>query len=465
MQLQFKNRFSIIVGILLPIVTLIVVIIWRNAKDESKDPEKASSGAATHRAMPQTPFDSIELPPRVIKIGGIETARVTTPTRTRKLELRGSLAIDSNRLVNVSARFPGQIMEVATIDVPAVESAGNPPSPRKRPLSYTDHVTKGQRLAVLWSKDLGEKKSELIDAQARLKLDEVTLNRLKGLVQQGSISERSVREAERAVDVGEIAVRKAESTLRSWAIAEEEIARIRAEAERIHKNRGDERRDESDWARVDVIAPMNGTIVEKNITVGEIVDTNAGLFKIADMSAMSVWLHAYEEDLPYLRRLGLPIHADIRLPANPDLGVLAGTIDRIGDIIDPNEHMALLMGTVQNPDDILQAGQFVAATVEIWNEPDIVEISARALVDEGNDSYVFVQPDPDVPRFKCRKVFVVRRQHDVVYVRAHLDATQRKAGFQELQPDELVVSSGALELREDFLQQQAASGGEHRPAE
>ena len=55
---------------------------------------------------------------------------------------------------------------------------------------------------MLWSKDLGEKKSELVDAQARLKLDEITLSRLKTLVESGSIAERSVREAERAVDVG-----------------------------------------------------------------------------------------------------------------------------------------------------------------------------------------------------------------------------------------------------------------------
>jgi cobalt-zinc-cadmium efflux system membrane fusion protein len=391
-------------------------------------------------------------------MGGIETARVTRPTRLRTLELRGSLAFDSNRSVNVSARFPGQIMEVATVDEPAVQSPGNPTPVTKRPLSPTDHVTKGQRLAVLWSKDLGEKKSELVDAQARLKLDEITLSRLKTLVESGSIAERSVREAERAVDVGMIAVKKAERTLRSWAISDEEIARVKAEAELVHQRGNGEKRSETDWARVDVVAPMDGRIEEKNVTIGDIVDTNADLFKIVDMSVMSVWLHAYEEDLPYLRQLVRPIRADLRLPANPDLGVLEGTIDRIGDIIDPNEHMAFLVGSVKNEDGVLQAGQFVSATIKIRNEPDIVEIPTTALVDEDNNSYIFVQPDPKVPRFTCRKVFIVRRQHDVVYVRSQLSEDQRRKGLQELHADELVLSRGALELREDLLQQQSAAG-------
>ena len=349
-------------------------------------------------------------------------------------------------------------MEIATVNEPAAQSPGSPITPSsKRQLSYTDHVTKGQRLAVLWSKDLGEKKSELVDAQARLMLDQVTLTRLKSLVETGSIAERSVREAERAVNGGIIAVKKAERTLRSWAISEEEIERIKSEAEFVHQTGSGEKRSDTDWARVDVIAPIDGTVVEKNITMGDIVDTNDELFKVADLSVMSVFLHAYEEDLMYLRRLGLPIRAEIRLPANPDLGVLEATIDRIGDIIDPNEHMALLIGSVKNAGGVLQAGQFVSATIPIWNEPDIVEIPTKALVDEGNDSYVFVQPDPDVLRFECRKVFVVRRHRDVVYLRSHLSEDQRQQGLQELHADDLVVSRGALELREDLLQQQAAN--------
>ena len=409
MRFPIKKRFSVIIGVLLPIAALVGVIVWRSAWGEPKEAAVRPSPSAQGRASSH-PVDSIELTPRVIKMSGLEITRATQPTRLRKLELRGSLAFDSNRLVNVSTQFPGRVMEIATIEEPAVQSPGKPPTAStKRQLSYTDHVTKGQRLALIWSKDLGEKKSELVDAQARLLLDQVTLSRLKGLVESGSVAERSVREAERAVNGDVIAVEKAKRTLRSWQISETEIDRIGAEAEFVHQTGKGEKRIDVDWARVDVVAPIDGTLVEKNITVGDIVDTNDELFKIADLRVLTVFLHAYEEDLMYLRRLGLPIRAEIRLPANPDLGVLEATIDRIGDIIDPNEHMALLIGSVKNVGGALQAGQFVSATIPIWNEPNIVEVPTKALVDEGNDSYVFVQPDPNVLRFQCRKVSVVRR--------------------------------------------------------
>ncbi len=340
-----SNRtLSAVVGIMLPVAALLAVAVWYRVSGAAKEegdggPEKLKP------AVVSVDSGSIELTPQVVKLSGMQIAMATEPTRRRKLELRGQLVIDPGRLHAVNSRFPGQIMEIALVDEPTLKSPGKPiGAAPKRQLSSTDRVTKGQRLGVVWSKDLGEKKSELVDAQARLMLDQITLNRLKGLAEKGSIAERSVREAEKNVSLGVIAAEKAARTLRSWGISDEEIDRVKSEAESVNQAGVGEKRTDTNWARVDVVAPIDGTVVEKNITMGDIVDTNDELFKIADLSVMAVWLHAYEEDLMYLRRVGLPIQAEIRLPANPDLGVLEATIDRIGDIIDPNEHMALLIG-------------------------------------------------------------------------------------------------------------------------
>ena len=100
MHLQLKTRASVVIGVLLPIVVLVCVIIWRNAVGESKEAETTRVRRLRHRgAASKAVLDSIELSPRVVKLGGIEVARVTRPTRPRKLELRGSLAFDSNRFV------------------------------------------------------------------------------------------------------------------------------------------------------------------------------------------------------------------------------------------------------------------------------------------------------------------------------------------------------------------------------
>src|SRR5262249_17887412 len=157
-----------------------------------------------------------------------------------------------------------------------------------RPLRFGDGVRKGQLLAVVWSKDLGEKKSELVDAVSRLKLDQEILQQLKEGYSSGVTPERSLREQERNVESDLIALARAERTLRAWRLTDAEIEAIKAEAEAIRKDPNKRGREDKDWARVEVRAPQDGTILEKNVTVGDIVDTAADLFKIADLNRLSV---------------------------------------------------------------------------------------------------------------------------------------------------------------------------------
>ena len=60
-----------------------------------------------------------------------------------------------------SAHFGLGILALGTLD----------DKPNERPLRHGDKVTVKQLLAVIWSKDLGEKKSELVDALSQLRLD------------------------------------------------------------------------------------------------------------------------------------------------------------------------------------------------------------------------------------------------------------------------------------------------------
>jgi cobalt-zinc-cadmium efflux system membrane fusion protein len=426
-----------------------VVAFTRHLRSDTPTDKNAASPDAPH-----VESDSVEMSARALEQARIKTAEAVVSTRPRTLDLRGALAIDPNRLVHVHARFPGQVVELAKAD-------------GGKPLGFMDKINQGQDLAVLWSKDLGEKKSELVDALARLRLDRQALDRLKKLYEKGGTTEAAVRGAELQVELDEVAASRAERTLRSWMLNDQEIDVVKAEAERLGKREERQPDRDSDWARLEIPAPIEGTIVEKNVAIGDIVDTNTDLFKIADLATLNVWLHAYEEDLPYLGELPKPIKIRIRLPSSPNLGIMDGTIDRIGDIIDPNEHMALLIGSINNDKGELRAGQFVTATVELPPDRGVVEIPSKALIDDGNQSYVFVQPDPNVLRFVRRPVAVARRYYDVVFVRSHLNEAQRAAGLVELHPGERVVSSGISQLEELLQSGQSAepSPAQRKPAQ
>src|SRR5262249_47233783 len=142
------------------------------------------------------------------------------------------------------------------------------------------------------------------DALVRLHLDQKNLKHIEELVQQGVTPDVNLRQQQALVAAGRNAAARAELTLRTWQLPKEEIDEVKQEAERVQ--RPGERRDlarETEWAKVEVRAPHDGTIVEKNVAIHNIVDPTFDLFKIADLRKLGVVVHAYEEDLRTLEAL------------------------------------------------------------------------------------------------------------------------------------------------------------------
>jgi cobalt-zinc-cadmium efflux system membrane fusion protein len=379
---------------------------------------------------------------------GVRTTEVKKSTQPRLLELNGSLAPDTDKLLPVRSRFPGEVMEIGKV---ADRTAGNQTT--QRDVGNGDLVEKDQLLAVVWSKDLGLTKSQLLDALSKLRLDKNNLAKLEELYRKGAVPERTVREAERNVEADRIAVTAAELTLRSWRLNDKEIQTIHEEAGRLAQEIAEGKRAQAEktewekWARVEVRAPFDGTILEKNVALGAIVDTTTNLFIIGDLSHLSVLANVYEEDLPTLQALPRPIPWTVHLKNDPTAKPLKGFIREIRPIIDPTQHAALVKGRVANPEGRLLCGQFITATVEIPPTPGEVVIPTTALIEDGQESIVFVQPDPKALRYTLRHVAVARRGRDLVYLRNQLTSKEEKAGLKPLQPGELVVTAGALEMR------------------
>jgi cobalt-zinc-cadmium efflux system membrane fusion protein len=451
--------------------TLLLFGFIHSGEPTASGGEQENSSAALVPGKP----DTLRLPPGVVERLGIQVVQAEKPTRPRTLELDGSLALDANHLARVHSRFPG---EIAALDqkegLTERFAVGHTVF---RPIQFGDPVrgphedkdgkmVPGEVLAVVWSKDLGEKKSELVDAVSQLRADQDQLEKLEAVYQQGATSEASVRMARRAVEQDLNAIARARRTLRAWRLTDEEIKAVEDEADRIATRRKQGIKDKSwddepDWAKVEVRAPFDGVVVEKNVAVGDIVDTTTDLFKIADIARLQVWAHAYEEDLPELRSLtAAERHWSIRLKSDPSAPPIEGTFERPGFILDPNQHTALVMGDVPNPDEKLRAGQFVTATVKLSAPKDVVAIPSSALVDEGDESIVFVQEDSARPEYTLRRVAVTKRMADQVYIRTEVSAEQAARGVQPLQVGDRVVTQGAVEMKGELDDLKESGGGQ-----
>jgi cobalt-zinc-cadmium efflux system membrane fusion protein len=454
-----------------------------------KKPLPSNGGNGPQVTLVPKTSGTLQVPPEVARVLGVESASVAETPAPRTLVLSGSLAFDTNHLYRLQPRFgSAEVIEIATKPYPVQGPAGW--SEVNQPIRVNDRVSKGQLLATLWSKDLGEKKSELIDALVKLAVDERNLKAVEELASQGATPQAVVRQARNQVSSDLNTVARVRRTLDVWKIELKEIAELEQEAQRIlaSKSKADLDRLQGDagrWARYEIRSPADGVIVEKNLTVSNIVDPTWDLFKIVPLNKLMVHAHAYEEDLRLLQDLraqhpNLPW--EVRVSSYPDAEPLSFTpangsaepgkpqqpvIERISPIVDPNQHTALVSGVVDNVvmerrdgglvrrEGVLAAGQFVKAAVKLPPPPGVVSVPASAVVEDGQESIVFVRVDPKKDHYAMRRVRVEGRSGDIVYVRSKLDAADRKAGRQELRPGEWVVTQGSVELRAGLLEQEA----------
>lgn len=394
-------------------------------------PSLAAPGTAEAEKVERLDRDTLFVPAAVARNVGLRTAVVAPRSRPLPFPpLHGTLALDSNRLARVHARFAGEVVSLGRTKAVVEPSVTSQPSPTaERPVAVGDRVKAGDLLAVVWSKDLGEKKSELADALSRLRADEAVLRRLDAAFKEASVPERSLRDAERTVEADRIAVERAERTLRTWRLTEDEIAAVRDE-----KVTAAGRDKLGGWARVEVRSPQDGVILEKNVAAGDIVDTTADLYKVGDLSKLVVWAHVFEEDLPAVEALPKPVRWTVRVPSRPGVEFV-GTLSQVGAVIDPNQHTALATGVVDNPAGELKVGQFVTAAVDVPAPRGELELPAAAVVEDGRESAVFVRADAE--HYRRVPVDVVCRFHDTLCVRPG----GVKAGDH-------VLTAGALLLRD-----------------
>jgi cobalt-zinc-cadmium efflux system membrane fusion protein len=395
-----------------------------------------SARALSVELVPGT-VDSLRVQPEAAAQLGIKVAPARAANLAETLRLPGTLTLDAGRLEQVRSRFAGEVVEIGkTAD-------------GSRPVQFGDRAARGQLLTVVWSRELGEKKSELVDALSQFHLDSQTLTRLRRLYQDAAIPERQIRDAERAVDADRIAISRVRRTLQSWRVGEEEITAIEAEAKKLieaEKTPSGEFVDR--WARVELRAALDGVILERNVAVGDIVSPQDDLFEVADLSRFRVLAYAYEEDLPRLDALAEDNRSwTVKVQADPAGPSYAGKIEQVGRVIDPTQHTAMVMGWVDDPAGRLRAGQFILATVALPPPGNEVVVPASALIEKGGEKLLFVKT-AERPIFAARRVSFSRQVGDTVCI--HIVPPQSSAlrVASGLKPNEEVVTSGVVALQQ-----------------
>jgi cobalt-zinc-cadmium efflux system membrane fusion protein len=452
----------------------------RDNASEADPPAKVSVAAI--ELVPDEPH-TLYVPADVRTALGIRKDNVdqivtaAKPTRTRPLLMPGTTMLDPTRLIPIRALFApspssAQVVEIGTIEEDRLKTGST--TSHRRELRSGDKVTKGNLLAVFYSVDVGNKKNDLIDAIYQLKLDSQILERWEA--KAAVVPDIQLWQQKKAVEGDINTLSRAVSTLRTWGIPEEDIQAVRDEAEHVKPEDAQKRlkqRDKSNfdrWARVEIKAPDDGLIVERNITAHTVVSDNTlNLFQIAKLDEdgggprLFVVANCPEDDLPALQTL--PERARRWTITTVGSEPLPGYIDDISYIIDPLDHTAKVKGHIDNKEGRLLAGKMISARVELPPPQDVVEVPSDAVVDDGQQSIVFVQTNAEKQYYTMRRVELVGRFDQTLFVRnkPFTKAEERTAEEAELgmlpkrplAPGERILRTGVGELKVALLDKES----------
>lgn len=113
--------------------------------------------------------------------------------------------------------------------------------------------------------------------------------------------------------------------------------------------------------QTDLLAPIGGIVIEKNVNEGDYVDTGAVLFRIADLSQLWLRLDAYESDLSKLR-FGQEVTFTVE--AYPG-EVFTGTIAFIKPEVEERTRTTMVRVNVPNREGRLKPGMLARGTVQV----------------------------------------------------------------------------------------------------
>jgi cobalt-zinc-cadmium efflux system membrane fusion protein len=182
-------------------------------------------------------------------------------------------------------------------------------------------------------------------------------------------------------------------------------------------------------------APIAGTVVEKNITPGQLLQAGSTpCFTIADLSKVWVMAQLFG-DAPATVHVGDSAQVFADGSAKP----LAGTVTNVGAEVDPDTRAVTARVSVQNPQATLKKQMYVRVDIAARQAAQGLLVPVAAVLrDDDNLPFVYVQ-DRD-GSFARRHVTLGERSGDRYLIPAGLTAGER------------IVSDGALFLR--FMQSQ-----------
>jgi len=367
-----------------------ITVLSSGCRQTSEAPPKAQPPKADSRI--------VVLSEEVLRAAGVKVIPVSREAFHPHVVASGVIKPDAQQSVTVRTRVAGRILQVLS--------------------DVGQRVRAGERLAIIEGPEVTAVLARHRIAAARA-------------AAAGKSAERAERLLElKAMSRAEVEARKAEAEA-----AEAEASAARQDLVRLGLNPDSAGADSEHPSQFSVTAPLAGVVLERTISPGLLVEKDASLFTIANLSRVWAVTDVYEKDLGQIREEG---EAEVRTDAYPG-EVFTGRIALIEPAMDEASRTAHVRIVLDNRSGKLRPGLFVTAAVPLRGASEIeaTAVPAEAVQNISGLPAVFVQMQPG--RFELRPVETGREAHGMIEIR------------HGLQGGEQVVAEGAFILKSELL--------------
>jgi Cu(I)/Ag(I) efflux system membrane fusion protein len=115
-----------------------------------------------------------------------------------------------------------------------------------------------------------------------------------------------------------------------------------------------------------IYAPIGGTVIEKNVRVGQYVKEGDVLYRIADLDPIWLYLDVYEKDLGWVR-FGQSV--EVTVEAYPG-ETFRGQVAFIDPYLDDRTRAVKVRVNLKNPDRKLKPAMYASASIRVRLRPD-----------------------------------------------------------------------------------------------
>ena len=169
----------------------------------------------------------------------------------------------------------------------------------------------------------------------------------------------------------------------------------------------------------EVKAEIDGTIIKKDIALGEFVDTSKTIFIVADLKAVWVDFSAYREEADDLR-----VGEKVFIRPGESGDAIESTISYISPVGAENTQTTLARAVVPNPDGQLRPGLFVEGDIVLAEKSAALAVKANALQTIDEKTMVFVQTGKG---FEPREVTTGEHDDQFVEIKSGVKAGEKYA--------------------------------------